>query len=106
MNQKGQTFIEALFVLPATVLLFTTIVVILLNSIQLTYLNDIAEEALICARERKNDCKQIAAFKLKQVGYKYIDLEIKNEFQKKQLVLRYFNLFRQRQTIERWIASD
>lgn len=106
MNQKGQAFIEALFVLPATVLLFTAILVILLNSIQLTYLNDIAEEALICARENKNNCQQIAAVKIHQVGYKYIDLEIKNEFQKKRLVLRYFNLFRQRQTMERWIASD
>ena len=106
MNQKGQSLIEALFVLPATVMLFTAVAVILLNSIQLTYLNDIAEETLICARENKNNCKQIAAFKIHQVGYKYIDLEIKNEFQKKRLILQYFNLFRQRQIMERWIASD
>ncbi len=106
MNQKGQALIEALFVLPATVMLFTAVAVILLNSIQLTYLNDIAEETLICARENKNNCKQIAAFKIHQVGYKYIDLEIKNELQKKRLVLQYFNLFRQRLTLERWIASD
>jgi len=106
VNQKGQAFIEALFVLPATVLLFTAVAVILLNSIQLTYLNDIVEETLICVRENKNNCKQIAAFKIHQVGYKYIDLEIKNEFQKKRLVLQYFNLFRQRLTLERWIASD
>ena len=106
MNQKGQSLLEALFVLPATVLLFTAMAAILMNSIQLTYLNDIAEEILICSRENKYDCKQTATFKIDQVGYKIIDMQIYNESDQKRLVLQFFNLFNQKQKLERFITVE